>query len=68
MNLHFALAGTPCRVVEIILPAICATLVGFGVVHKPTRDDFCDSIFAVLSYGDAIEIGYDVTARGRSRP
>ena len=58
MNLRFALAGTPCRVVEIISPAIRTTL----AAHKAALDNFYDSIFAVLSDGNAIEIGYIVTA------
>jgi hypothetical protein len=51
MNLHFALAGTPCRVVEIILPAIC-TWWDLG---------WCTNRLATIS-AIAIEIGYGVTA------
>jgi uncharacterized oxidoreductase len=62
MNLRFALAGTSCKVIEIIPPAIRTALAGPGATHGAPLDDFCDSIFAALSDGDAIEIGYGATA------
>jgi uncharacterized oxidoreductase len=62
MNLRFALAGTSCKVVEIIPPAIRTTLAGAGATHGAPLDEFCDSIFAALSDGNAIEIGYGATA------
>lgn len=62
MNLHFALAGMPSRVAEIIPPAIRTTLAGSGAARKAALDDFYDSIFAVLSDGDAIEVGCGITA------
>lgn len=62
MNLRFALAGTACRVVEIIPPAIRTALAGPGATHGAPLDDFCDSVFAALSNGNAIEIGYGATA------
>jgi uncharacterized oxidoreductase len=62
MNLRFALAGTACKVVEIIPPAIRTGLAGPGATHGAPLDDFCDSVFAVLSEGKAIEIGYGATA------
>jgi len=62
MNLRFALAGTSCKVVEIIPPAIRTALAGPGATHGAPLDDFCDWIFAALSREDAIEIGYGATA------
>ena len=62
MNLRFALAGTSCKVVEIIPPAIRTALAGPGATHGEPLDDFCDAIFAALSNGEAVEIGYGATA------
>jgi uncharacterized oxidoreductase len=62
VNLRFALAGTACKVVEIIPPAVRTTLAGPGAAHGAPLDDFCDSIFAALVAGDAEEIGYGMTA------
>jgi uncharacterized oxidoreductase len=62
MNLRFALAGTACKVIEIIPPAIRTALAGPGATHGASLDDFCDSVFAALSDGEAIEIGYGATA------
>jgi len=62
MNLRFALARTNCRVVEIIPPAIRTHLVGPGATHGAPVDEFCDAIFAAMSSGDGIEIGYGATA------
>ncbi len=62
MNLRFALAGTACKVIEIIPPAIRTALAGPGATHGAPLDDFCDSVVAALSDGEAIEIGYGATA------
>jgi len=62
MNLRFALAGTSCKVVEIIPPAIRTALAGPGATHGASLDDFSDSIFAALLDEDAVEIGYGATA------
>jgi uncharacterized oxidoreductase len=58
LNLRFALAGTACKVVAIIPQAISTALAGPGATHGAPPDDFCDSIFAALSNGKAIEIVY----------
>jgi uncharacterized oxidoreductase len=62
MNLRFALAATPCTVIEIIPPAIRTGLAGPGATHGAPLEDFCDSVFAALSSGEGIEIGYGPTA------
>jgi uncharacterized oxidoreductase len=62
MNLRFALANTPCRVIEIIPPAIRTALAGPGATHGAPLDDFCDVVFRALSEGDATEIGFGATA------
>jgi uncharacterized oxidoreductase len=62
MNLRFALAGTSCKVIEVIPPAIRTALAGQGATQGAPLDEFCDSIFAALSDGDAIEVGYGATA------
>jgi uncharacterized oxidoreductase len=62
MNLRFALTGTSCKVVEIIPPAIRTALAGPGATHGEPLDDFCDAIFAALSNGEVVEIGYGATA------
>jgi uncharacterized oxidoreductase len=62
MNLRFALAGTPCKVIEIIPPAIRTGLAGPGATHGAPLVDFCDTVFAALSQGEAHEITYGATA------
>ena len=62
MNLRFALAGTACKVVEIIPPAISTALAGPGATHGAPLDDFYDTVFAALSNGEANEIAYGATA------
>jgi uncharacterized oxidoreductase len=62
MNLRFALAATALHVVEIIPPAIRTALAGPGATHGAPLDEFCDAVFAALSQGDAIEIGFGATA------
>jgi uncharacterized oxidoreductase len=62
VNLRFALAGTSCRVVEVIPPAVRTALAGPGATHGVPLDDFCDAVFAGLTEGDVEEIGYGMTA------
>jgi uncharacterized oxidoreductase len=61
INLRFALAGTSCRVVEIIPPAVRTALAGPQATHGAPLDDFCDTVFAALSTGHADEVGYGMT-------
>jgi uncharacterized oxidoreductase len=62
VNLRFALAGTHCRVVEVIPPAVRTELAGPDAVHGALLDDFCDAIFNALPSNEVEEIGYGVTA------
>jgi uncharacterized oxidoreductase len=62
MNLRFALANTPCSVVEIIPPAIRTALAGPGATHGAPLEEFCDAVFRALSDSDATEIGFGATA------
>jgi uncharacterized oxidoreductase len=62
VNLRFALAHTPCRVVEVIPPAVRTSLAGPGATHGVPLDDFCDAVFTALREGEADEIGYGMTA------
>ncbi|HEY0754297.1 MAG TPA: SDR family NAD(P)-dependent oxidoreductase [Ktedonobacteraceae bacterium] len=62
MNLRYALAQTPCRVVEVIPPAVQTALAGPGTQHGVPLDEFSDAIFAALSEGTAAEVGYGATA------
>ncbi|HEV2199961.1 MAG TPA: SDR family NAD(P)-dependent oxidoreductase [Bryobacteraceae bacterium] len=61
MNLRYALAGTSCRVVELIPPAVRTGLAGPNATHGVLLDEFCDSVFAAIHAGDE-EIGYGMTA------
>jgi uncharacterized oxidoreductase len=62
VNLRFALAATPCRVVELIPPAVRTALAGPGATHGVPLDEFCDAAFAGLINGENDEIGYGMTA------
>jgi uncharacterized oxidoreductase len=62
VNLRFALAGTNCRVVEIIPPAVRTGLAGPGAAHGAPLDDYADATFAALTASEALEIGYGPTA------
>lgn len=45
MTLRQALAATPCRVVELIPPAIQTSLAGSGLNHGDSLDAFCNQVF-----------------------
>lgn len=62
VNLRFALAATPVRVVEIIPPAVRTGLAGTGVAHGADLDAFCDAVFAGLEAGQADELDFGMTA------
>jgi uncharacterized oxidoreductase len=62
VNLRFALAHTPCRVIEVIPPAVRTALAGQGATHGVPLDEFCDAVFSALTAGEAEEIGYGMTA------
>jgi uncharacterized oxidoreductase len=61
VNLRHALADTPCRVVELIPPAVATGLAGPGDTHGAPLDDFCDTVFPALSSGADEVIGYGMT-------
>ncbi|GGL20050.1 hypothetical protein GCM10012284_63310 [Mangrovihabitans endophyticus] len=61
VNLRYALANTPCRVVELIPPAVATALAGTGNTHGAPPDDFCDTVFSALRDGTDNEIGYGMT-------
>jgi uncharacterized oxidoreductase len=62
VNLRFSLAGTPCKVIEIIPPAVRTALAGPNATHGVSLDDFCNTIFADLNAGECDEMGYGMTA------
>ena len=63
VTLRHALAGTDCRVVELIPPAVQTQLAGGAAAgHGAPLDEFCDAVFARLG-GDELEIGYGPTAK-----
>ena len=58
LNLRFALAGTACRVVELIPPAVATGLAGEDRAHGADLDEFCDAVFPALLDGrDTIGFG-----------
>jgi uncharacterized oxidoreductase len=61
INLRYALAATPCRVVELIPPAVATGLAGPGQAHGADPDEFCDAVFPLLD-GSRPEVGFGPTA------
>ncbi|MEV6416067.1 SDR family NAD(P)-dependent oxidoreductase [Kribbella sp. NPDC051718] len=65
MTLRHALAGTPCRVIELMPPAVATELAVPDNTHGAPVDDFCDAalagIDAALAGGPQV-IGYGPTA------
>jgi uncharacterized oxidoreductase len=61
MTLRHALAGTNCKVVELVPPAVQTALAGPGVAHGATLDDFCDAVFRELAAGKKVEVGFGPT-------
>jgi uncharacterized oxidoreductase len=57
VNLRYALATTPCRVVELIPPAVATSM----SAHGADPDAFCDEVFPLLD-GTHPEVGYGPTA------
>jgi uncharacterized oxidoreductase len=62
VNLRFALSKTPCRVVELIPPAVQTGLGGTDLGHGAPLADFADAVFAEIRAGTQDEIGYGFTA------
>lgn len=61
VTLREALAGTSCRVVELIPPAVATGLAGPGATHGADPDEFCDTVFPLLD-GTRPEVGFGPTA------
>lgn len=61
VNLRHALKATPCRVVELIPPAVATELAGPGQAHGADPDEFCDVVFPLLD-GSHPEVGFGPTA------
>jgi len=73
VTLRHALAGTACRVTELIPPAVQTALAGPGMQHGATLNDFCDTVFPQLLNDAATEVGYgptenlEITLSGQSQ-
>ena len=65
VNLRYALSETPCRVVELIPPAVRTGLGGSDLGHGVPLDDFANAVFQELGSGDKDEIGYGPTSSPR---
>lgn len=61
MNLRYALAQTPVRVIELIPPAVATPLMSQADRHGADVDEFCDTVFPGLD-GSAEEVGFGPTA------
>ncbi|MEV8047522.1 SDR family NAD(P)-dependent oxidoreductase [Streptomyces griseoluteus] len=62
VNLRHALRATPCRVVELVPPAVATQLAGPGPNHGADPDEFCDTVFPLLD-GSHPVVGYGPTAQ-----
>ncbi|WP_436519718.1 SDR family oxidoreductase [Actinoplanes sp. HUAS TT8] len=61
INLRHSLSHTPCRVVELIPPAVATGLAGPDNTHGTPLDTFCDAVYPALLENRADEIGYGMT-------
>lgn len=62
VNLRHALRATPCRVVELIPPAVATQLAGPGRNHGADPDEFCDAVYPRLD-GSHASVGFGPTAQ-----
>ncbi|MFD3450768.1 SDR family NAD(P)-dependent oxidoreductase [Streptomyces sp. NPDC058691] len=62
VNLRHALQATPCRVVELIPPAVATALAGPGHNHGADPQEFCDTVFPLLD-GTQPEVGFGPTSQ-----
>ena len=62
VNLRHALRATPCRVVELIPPAVATALAGPGRNHGADPEEFCDTVFPLLD-GSQPEVGFGPTVQ-----
>ena len=61
LTLRHALAGSSCRVAELIPPAVQTALAGPGASHGAALDNFCDAVFPKLLDDSITEVGYGPT-------
>lgn len=62
ITLRHALSATKCRVAELIPPAVQTALIGPGLNHGASIDEFCDHIFTALFMSDQENVGFGPTA------
>ncbi|MEF2072120.1 SDR family oxidoreductase [Consotaella aegiceratis] len=61
VTLQHALEGTPCRVVEIVPPAVQTGLAGPDASHGAPLDDFAAAVFQKLAQTEDDTIGFGMT-------
>jgi uncharacterized oxidoreductase len=61
LTLRHALAGTACRVAELIPPAVQTGLAGGNTGHGSPLAAFTDAVFEQLIRKDVTEVGYGMT-------
>lgn len=61
MTLRHSLAGTPCRVVELIPPAVQTGLAGGNTNHRMSLEVFADAVFEKMITDNVTEVGYGMT-------
>lgn len=61
ITLRHSLAGTNCRVVELIPPAVQTGLAGGDTMHGVPVELFADHVFAKLTSSEVTELGYGQT-------
>ena len=62
VTLRHSLAGTSCRVVELVPPAVQTALAGMGSAHGADLNEFCDSVFPRLTEDGVTDVGFGPTA------
>lgn len=61
MSLRHSLAGTSCKVVELIPPAVQTALTDPALAHGTTTETFCKSVFPKLIAEGATTVGFGPT-------
>lgn len=61
MSLRHSLAGTSCKVVELIPPAVRTTLTDPTATHGITTETFCKAVFPNLIAEEATTVGFGPT-------
>jgi uncharacterized oxidoreductase len=59
--LRESLKSTPCKVIELVPPAVQTGLAGPGSNHGVNTEEFCDAVFDTLLKRELQEIGYGTT-------